>query len=141
MTQTQEQIEKRALFLMESRRQNITQIRGFIYQLIIGSGAIIGFTLPILDSSSLIKNSCFLIIGLFLLWIEIVLGFWYLKIRLENENNKLYNQSEKMKGNDVKDNSKNCHILSFLDKHILSILYGIFIIAMLLIIISMINFW
>lgn len=134
-----EKDEKIIMFTAESQRQNITQIRGWIYQLTIISGGIIGFTLPVFDSSSLVKNSSFLIFGLFLLWIEIVLGFGYLKMRLEKENNELDNRIKKKKGSYVKNNSKNYYILNFLDKHILSCLYGIFIIAMLLIIISMIS--
>jgi len=102
------------------------------------SGGIIGFTLPVFDSSSFIKNSFFLIAGLFLLWGEIVLGFWYLKMRLEKENNGLDNQWEEMnKNNKIKPQTKNCHVLIFLDKHILDVLYGIFILATLAIIFSM----
>ena len=140
---TLDQSEKVILFHLESMRRNIAEIRNWIFQLTIISGGIIGFTLPVFDSSSLVRNRCFLIAGLFLLWIDIVLGFWYLKVRLEKENNKLDNQLEEMnKNNEIKplakNNTKDHHILIFFDHHILDVLYGIFIVATLMIILSMI---
>ena len=140
---TLDQSEKVILFHLESMRRNIAEVRNWIFQLTIISGGIIGFTLPVFDSSSLVRNRCFLISGLFLLWIEIVLGFWYLKVRLEKENNKLDNQWEEMnKNNEIKplakNNTKDHHILIFFDHHILDVLYGIFIVATLMIILSMI---
>lgn len=144
---TFDQFEKMVLFHLESTRRNIAEIRSYIFQLVIMSGGIIGFTLPVLSTSSLIKNNSLLIFGLFLLWVGIVLGFGYLKIRLEKENNGLNKQMEEMiKSGETKlqkkDNTKNHYILllNFFDKHILDVLYGIFIIATLLIIVSMIDF-
>ena len=69
---TPEQLEKLAIFHTENQRKNIAEIRNWILQLSIISGAIIGFTLPVLGSSPLIKNSCLLVSGLFLLWIDII---------------------------------------------------------------------
>lgn len=140
---TLDQPEKTRLFHLESMRRNIAEIRSWIFQLTIISGGIIGFTLPIFDSSSLVKNSQLLIVGLFLFWFEIVLGFGYLKVRLEKENNELDNQWEEMnKNNEIKpltkNNTKNHYILIFFDHHILDVLYGIFIVATLMIILSMI---
>ena len=133
---TPEQLEKLVLFHTESQRQNIVDIRNFIFQLTIISGDIIGFTLPVFDSSSLIKNSHFLIAGLFLLWVEIVLGFGYLRWVLSRENNGLAEQAEEL---------RKCHKVKFPIKsnakdYILDVLYGIFMIATLLIIVSMIDF-
>src|SRR3989344_3201592 len=105
---TPEQLEKLVLFHTESQRQNIVDIRNFIFQLTIISGGIIGFTLPVFDSSSLIKNSHFLIAGLFLLWVEIVLGFGYLRWVLSRENNGLAEQAEEL---------RKCHKVKFSNKH------------------------
>lgn len=132
---TQEQITQLALFHTQSQRQNIVDIRNWIFQLMIMSGGIIGFTLPILGTSSLIKNSYFLIGGLFCLWIEIIIGFGYLHKILSRENIRLTEQAKELK--------KNGEIKSEMGdtkSYILDVLYGIFIIATLLIILSMIDF-
>ncbi|OGF93165.1 hypothetical protein A3G54_00185 [Candidatus Giovannonibacteria bacterium RIFCSPLOWO2_12_FULL_44_15] len=133
---TPEQLEKLAIFHTENQRKNIAEIRNWILQLSIISGAIIGFTLPVLGSSPLIKNSCLLVSGLFLLWIDIILGLGYLRAVLSRENNRLAEQ--------IEDLIKNHNVLSSIKKdgrnYILDILYFIFVIATLLIIISMIDF-
>ncbi|MDO8591055.1 MAG: hypothetical protein Q7R65_03715 [bacterium] len=132
---TQDQLEKLALFHTESQRQNIVAIRNWIFQLTIMSGGVIGFTLPILSTSSLIKNGCFLIGGLFLLWIEIVLGFGYLHRILSRENIRLAEQAEELKkSHGVKSE------MGDTKSSILDVLYGLFIIATLLIILSMVDF-
>lgn len=133
---TPDQLEKLALFHTESQRQNIIDIRNWIFQLTIMSGGIIGFTLPVLGTSFLVKNSCFLIAGLFLLWLNIVLGFGYLHKILSRENNRLTEQAAELRKNHgVKSETK-----GDTKDYILDILYGIFILATLAIIISMIDF-
>lgn len=133
---TQDQLEKIVLLNIESQRQNIVEIRNWIFQIMIISGGIIGFTLPVFGNSSLVKNSWFIIGGLSLLWIEIVLGFGYLRRILSRENNRLAGQFEELiKNNETKSGTKG-NTKDF----ILDVLYGIFIIATLLIIISMIDF-
>lgn len=133
---TPDQLEKIVLFNIESQRQNIIEIRNWIFQIMIISGGIIGFTLPVFSTSSLVKNSCFLIGGLSLLWIEIVLGFGYLRGILSRENNRLAGQFEELtKNHETKSGTKG-NTKDF----ILDVLYGVFIIATLLIIISMIDF-
>lgn len=133
---TPDQLEKLVMFHIESQRQNIIEVRNWIFQITIISVGIIGFTLPIFGTSSLVKNSYFLIGGLFLLWTEIVLGFGYLRMVLSKENNRLAEQFEELRKNHevkslTKGNTKD---------YILDVLYGIFIIATLAVILSMINF-
>lgn len=133
---TPDQLEKIVLYNIESQRQNIIEIRNWIFQIMIISGGIIGLTLPVFSTNSLVKNSCFLIGGLSLLWIEIVLGFGYLRRILSRENNRLAEQFEElMKNHETKFGTKG-NTKDF----VLDVLYGIFIIATLLIIISMIDF-
>jgi hypothetical protein len=128
--------QKLAIFHAESQRQNIIEIRSWIFQLIIMSGGIIGFTLPVFSSSALIKNGYFLIAGLFLLWIEIVFGFGYLLRILSRENNRLAEKADELKKNHgVKSEPK-----GDTKDYSLDILYGIFIIATLVIILSMVDF-
>ncbi|PIQ68835.1 MAG: hypothetical protein COV91_02045 [Candidatus Taylorbacteria bacterium CG11_big_fil_rev_8_21_14_0_20_46_11] len=133
---TPEQLEKLGLFHVESQRQNIIDIRNWIFQLALISGGIIGFTLPIFNSSPLIKSHDLLIGGLFLLWIEIVFGFGYLLVILSRENNKLAKQGDEL----VKYHKIESEVRSDAKIHILDILYGVFILATLFIIISMIDF-
>lgn len=133
---TQDQLTQLALFHTQSQRQNIVDIRNWIFQLMIMSGGIIGLTLPVFGTSPLVKNSWFLIGGLFLLWIEIVFGFGYLRRVLSRENNGLAGQFEELiKNHEIKSETKG-NTKDF----ILDILYSIFIIATLLIIVSMIDF-
>src|SRR3989344_4312267 len=131
-----DQLEKLVLFHIESQRQNIIDIRNWIFQLTIMSGGISGFTLPVLGTSSLIKNAYFLIVGLFLLWLDIILGFGYLKRVLSRENNKLTKQWEELK----KDHGIKTETKGDTKDYILDVLYGIFIFATLLIILSLVDF-
>jgi len=132
---TPDQKEKLALFHMESRRENITQLRGWIWQLIIISSGTIGFTLPIFGRADLIKVPALLIIALFLLWINIIYGFYYLLKVLSKENEGLAQQTKELiekgeiKGSrELGRNDYNFHIL-----------FSIFAIATLLIILSMVD--
>ena len=133
---TPDQLEKLVLFHIESQMQNIIDIRNWIFQLTIMSGGVIGFTLPVLGASSLVKNACFLIVGLFLLWLDIILGFGYLRRVLSSENNKLTKQWEEIK----KDNGVKTETKGGTKYDILDVLYGIFILATLAIILSLIDF-
>lgn len=133
---TPDQLEKLVMFHMESQRQNIIEVRNWIFQITLISVGIIGFTLPVFGTSSLVKNSYFLIVGLFLLWTEIVLGFGYLHMVLSKENNRLAEQFEELtKNHGVKSLTK-----GDTKDYILDVLYGIFIIATLAVILSMIDF-
>ncbi len=126
--------QKIVFFTAESKRMNITQLRGWVHQLIIISSGIIGFTLPVLGRTNLIKNPILLIVALFLLWIVIIYGFCYLLKVLSKENSgleqrlKLMARSEKKGSREPGRNDYNFYIL-----------FSIFAIATFLIILSMVD--
>lgn len=74
------------------RIDNIKQIRDLVKNFILISSAIVGFSLPVFGRVDLIKSSIFLIGGLGEFLIVILYGFYYLKIVLEVENNRLATQ-------------------------------------------------
>ena len=79
----------------ELRVDNIKQIRGLVRYFIIIASGIIGFTLPVLGQTDLVKSNIFLVGGLAELLIVILYGFYYLMDVLEDENRRLSVQHKK----------------------------------------------
>lgn len=67
-----------------ARRLDVEQLRNLLVQISIVSFGSVGFSIPIIGSSSLVKDSLFFAIGLLLLIICAVGGLWYSGISLEN---------------------------------------------------------
>lgn len=92
-------IELRRLFndrLSNFTMDNIKQIRQLVINFIVISAGIVGFSIPILGRSDLIKNPTLLLLGLTAFFIEMIYGFWYLKTILEKENKQLSEMQDKV---------------------------------------------
>lgn len=70
-------------------KDNITQRRSLVVHFITISAGIIGFTIPVIGTSRLIQNKSILIIGLSILLILIIYGFYYLKTIIDEDNNEI----------------------------------------------------
>ena len=81
-----------------AQMDNIRQMRNLITQFIIISSGIIGFTIPVLGKTDLVKSQIFLIGGLGELLVIIIFGFFYLTQILQKENNELTKQHKKFSG-------------------------------------------
>lgn len=68
----------------EARRLDISQIRSLIIQLTVLSFGAVGFSVPIIGNTTVVKNEPLFIIGLVILGITAIIGLWYLAISLEN---------------------------------------------------------
>lgn len=130
----------------EGFMKNIEQIRTLIIQFITISAVIIGFTLPVLDKTNLVKSSIFLIGGLIELLIVIISGFFYLTRVLQEENNGLKKDYDKIcRLLNITDNNEYQKLLTELSKkkspdYFLDLIFGAFFIGLLLIVLSLIDF-
>ena len=80
---------------ISAQMDNIKLMRGLIIQFITISAIIIGFTIPVLGGTHLIKSQNFLVGGLLELLIVIIYGFWYLTWMLQKENRELAQQHKR----------------------------------------------
>lgn len=67
-----------------ARRSDIEQLRNLLVQISVVSFAAIGFTIPVIGSSSALKNPELLLIGLIFLLFPSLGGLWYSAIIIEN---------------------------------------------------------
>lgn len=153
---------------ISAQMDNIKQMRSLVTHLVTISAAIIGFTIPILGRTELIKNQFTLIGGLFELLIVIVFGFWYLVQILQNENKVLAEQHKKftdyldkprearnqflsnMSGENLQQWQKEQKVMieeiqkappkKSKPDYALDILFGGFFVALVLIVLSMLNY-
>ncbi len=142
---------------IQARIENIKEIRNLVILFITLSSAIIGFTIPEFDNTTLIKNSTLLIVGLFILLGVILCGFYYLKRTLENENKKLKEKHKKsvlrnidiINAIDKEDSDKASQLIKKSEKDLedgqnsdrgLDVLFWIFFLSLIFIILSMVNF-
>lgn len=153
---------------LKAQMENIKLMRGLIIQFIAISAAIVGFTVPILGRTDLVKSSPMLIGGLFELLIVIIYGFWYLTWMLQKENRELVEQHKKF--NSYLDNprdARNKFLINMTEEtfkqwkeeqkkildelqtepkkpgkpdYALDIIFGGFFIALVLIVLSLIDF-
>lgn len=67
-----------------ARRLDVEQIRNLLVQISIISFGAVGFSIPIVGSSSVVKNPLFFSIGLFFLSLSAIAGLWYTGFIIEN---------------------------------------------------------
>ncbi len=67
-----------------ARRLDVDQLRNLIVQISIVSFAAVGFSIPIIGSSSIVSNHFFFVLGLFFLAVSSLGGLWYAAIAAEN---------------------------------------------------------
>ena len=67
-----------------ARRLDVEQLRNLIIQISIVSFAAVGFSIPIIGSSSIVVNQLLFAVGLFFLAISALGGLWYSAIAAEN---------------------------------------------------------
>ena len=84
--------------------ENIKGQRSLVVTFITLSAGIIGFTIPIIGQSNLVKTTNFLILGLFGLLSVILFGLGYLKFILEKENKSLFELQNKYNSAITKNN-------------------------------------
>lgn len=151
-----------------AQMDNIKQMRSLIIHFIAISAAIVGFTIPVLGRTELVKTQVFLIGGLFELLIVIAYGFWYLSWMLQKENRELTLQHKKFSEYlDKPREARNKFLANMTDEnlqawqdqqkeimndlgnvpprvqkpdHALDIIFGAFFIALVLIILSLVDF-
>ncbi len=83
---------------VNAQMENIKLMRNLIIHFIAISSAIIGFTIPIFGKTELIKSPMILLSGLAELLIVVIYGFWYLTWMLQKENRDLVIQHKKYNG-------------------------------------------
>lgn len=67
-----------------ARRLDVGQLRNLIIQISVVSFAAVGFSIPIISSSSVVVNKFFFALGLFFLTVSALGGLWYAAISAEN---------------------------------------------------------
>lgn len=85
----------------EFHRDNINEIRKWTFQVVILSGAIIGFSLPIFGArNDLLEHPAILKLALLLLWLIVIYGLAYILFQISSDNHRIAAQAKNM-GSDV----------------------------------------
>lgn len=67
-----------------ARRLDVEQIRNLLVQISVIAFGAVGFSIPIIGSSSIVKNPFIFSIGLFFLSFSAIVGLWYSALNIEN---------------------------------------------------------
>ncbi|RJR28024.1 hypothetical protein C4561_00775 [candidate division WWE3 bacterium] len=95
----------------QAQLNNLNKLRDLVVHMTTISAGIIGFTIPVFGSSTLVKTPALLIGGLLELLVLTTYGIWYLKWILETENRDLTLQHRKY--NEVVDSIRDSHLKTF----------------------------